>query len=272
MTVDYQLIIESKDEPVDMKSGLTSMQGVSDAVRSVGEAVLTGKVPERKNHKSSVRTTLKNSFKGSYGHKFSLDISDPDLLEKFRSIGPKVFSEIISYFIGEALYKDVVVSDSAQAIIDSMSNISEKITEILRMSPLKNAHDVTEKFYFNVKIEHEYNRDTKSIAYFDSDSAKTLRAKRSKDQKTIEASITRFNILTGNGRLQLKNADETVAFGFDAKYRDIRIKLKDILLKNMSENNIKGDNEWLCIKLVVQAIEVSQGRVVKYIIKGFHEK
>lgn len=272
MTVDYQLIIESKEEPVDMKSGLTSMQGVSDAVRSVGEAVLTGKVPERKNHKSSVRTTLKNSFKGSYGHKFSLDINDQELLEKFRNIGPKIFSEVISYFIGEALYRDVRVSGSAQDIIDSMSNISDKIIEILRMSPLKNAHDVTEKFHFNVKIEHEYNRDTKSIAYFDLDSARTLRAKRSRDQIIIEASITRFNILTGNGRLQLKNADETVAFGFDVNYRDIKIKLKDILLENMSENNRRGDKDWLCIRLAVQKMEVSQGKVVKYIIKGFHEK
>lgn len=272
MTVDYQLIIESKDEPVDMKSGLTSMQGVSDAVRSVGEAVLTGKVPERKNHKSSVRTTLKNSFKGSYGHRFSLDVNDQDLLSKFRDIGPKVFSEVISYFIEEALYRDVVVSDSAQVVIDSMSGISDKIIDTLRMSPLKNAHDVTEKFNFNVKIEHEYNRDTKSIAYFDSDSAKTLRARRFRDQKIIEASITRFNILTGNGRLQLRGADETIAFGFDVRYKDIIMRLKDILLKNMSENNRKGDGDWLCIRLTVQTIEVSQGRVVKYIITGFHEK
>ena len=31
---------------------------------------------------------------------------------------------------------------------------------------------------------------------------------------TITAAITRINIHTGNGRIQLKNSNETIAFGF----------------------------------------------------------
>lgn len=72
MTLNLDLVIETEEDSIDMKAGLESMQGVSDAVRCIAESVLTEKVPKRHTSKSKVRTSLKKSFKGSYGHIFSL--------------------------------------------------------------------------------------------------------------------------------------------------------------------------------------------------------
>ncbi len=59
MTIYFDLVIETEDDSVDMKAGLVSMQGVSDAVRCVAELILTEKVPERQSSKSKVSITMK---------------------------------------------------------------------------------------------------------------------------------------------------------------------------------------------------------------------
>ncbi|WP_346209027.1 hypothetical protein [Aeromonas salmonicida] len=81
MTINLDLVIETKEDTVDMKAGLASMLGVSDAVRCIAETVLTEKTPKRQAYNGNVRTSLKNSFKGSYGHIFSLDVHDQSLIK-----------------------------------------------------------------------------------------------------------------------------------------------------------------------------------------------
>lgn len=64
-----------------MKSGLTTMQGVSDAVRLIAETVATDEVPSKNTSRSSVRTRLKN-FSGSYGQMFSVEAFEDEAIKK----------------------------------------------------------------------------------------------------------------------------------------------------------------------------------------------
>lgn len=60
---------------------------------------------------------------------------------------------------------------------------------------------------------------------------KFYKQKRTSKKIDIIASIARLNINTGNGRLLLKDADETVAFGFGVGYRDVNMEAKNYFQK-----------------------------------------
>ena len=84
MSINFDVVIDTPENSVDMKSGLDTLQGVSDATCCIAEVILTEKTPKRQTHKRKIRTTLKQSFKGSYGHIFSLDIFDTKIKDKFN--------------------------------------------------------------------------------------------------------------------------------------------------------------------------------------------
>lgn len=94
MSINFDVVINTTEDSVDMKSGLDTLQGVSDATRYIAETILGERVPERQTHKARVRTTLKQTFSGSYGQKFSIDIFDDKLQNRFNKIGKAVFSEL----------------------------------------------------------------------------------------------------------------------------------------------------------------------------------
>jgi hypothetical protein len=273
MMINLDLVIETPDDSVDMKAGLASMQGVSDAVRCIAESVLTEKVPERKTSKSNVRTSLKRSFRGSYGHIFTLDVHDVELQKKLNRIGRSAFVELIGYFISESLYRDPnQLSLKAQKILNGLGETADKIVQQLRVSSLENIHAISIKFNHDIKIRHRISRDEQTvIANFDRNSAKVLQAKQSHEKFDLTVVITRLNIHTGNGRLQIEGADETVAFGFGIEYKEVNVKAKKVFSENLDHNNGLEKDKWKYLKIVVSPIKLKDDRVVKYIVKGFYE-
>lgn len=274
MAINLDLVIKTDDDTVDMKSGLTTMQGVSDAVRCVAEAVLTEKVPERQTSKSSVRTSLKKSFKGSYGQIFSLDVHDEDLRKKLNRIGHATFIELIGYFINEALYKDEApISPKAEKIITNLGDSAERIVHQLRVSSLENIHDISVKFNHDILIRHRISRDQQAlIASFDKDSAKALQAELSAKSVDLVVSVTRLNIHTGNGRLQIQGDQETVAFGFSHAYREIGVRFKKIFSRNLDHNNGLGQDKWQYLRISASPVTLRDGRIIKYIVNGVHDE
>lgn len=272
MSIELDLIIDSADESVDMKSGLESMQGVSDAVRRTAEAILSGKTPKRQSHKDSVRTSLKRSFKGSYGHTFSLDIYDEELSKKLSDMGRATFLELMKHFLLESIYQHVEdISPDAQKYIDSLGSTSEEIVKQLRISSLKKIHDVPSKFHYDIKVRYLDERGRKFIiGKFDSNSAMVLHVKESSESHEIMISVTRLNIHTGNGRLQIKGHNETVAFNFGIEYKDVDIEAKKFFSENLNYNNGIPESKWQYLRVIVIPLTLPHGEIVKYIVKGFH--
>lgn len=273
MPINLDLVIESEDSLVDMKAGLDSMQGVSDAVRCISETILTEKVPKRQHSKGKVRTSLKRSFKGSYGHIFSLDIYDASVQKKLNSIGTPAFVELIAYFISESLYQESnPLSTRAQKVIEKLAGKAEELVNQLRQSALENIHEISNKFDHDIKVRYRKSRDSQTvIAKFDRDTAKVLLATPSNEKYDIKAIVTRLNIHTGNGRLQLENADETVAFGFDIHYKSVRLEAKKLFSENLNHNNGIAKDDWEYLRLSVSPLKLRDGKIVKYIVKGFYE-
>lgn len=272
MSIDFDVVIDSPEYSIDMKSGLDTLQGVSDATRYIAETVLTGQVVKRQSHKSNVRTTLKQSFKGSYGHVYSLDIYDEELKKEFRKIGSATFAEIMTYFISESLYLETrELSFKAQNIIDKLGQVAEGLIKQLRVSSLENIHEISAKFDHDVKLRYRKNRnDQTTLATFNKSTVLALQAKESNDTFDVTACITRLNINTGNGRLFLKGATETVAFGFGIEYKSVTLKAKKKFSENLDINNGLNSENLIYLNISVRPIKLKDGKIVKYIVKGFY--
>ena len=273
MSINFDVVIDTEEHEVDMKSGLDTLQGISEATRLISETVLTEHVPQRLSHKSNVRTTLKQSFKGSYGHVFSLDLYDEALEKRFKRIGRQTFTELTSYFISEALYQESnELSKKAAKIIDQLGDKSGNLISQLRISSLRNVHEISTKFGHDVKFRYRQNRNTQTeIAKFNKTTVLSLQAHQVKKLIQVEACVTRLNINTGNGRLLLKGSLETVPFGFGIEYREVVITAKKLFSENLNHNNGIPKDEWKYLRIGVQPVKLQDGKLVKYIVRNFYQ-
>ncbi|TRX01165.1 hypothetical protein [Candidatus Methylobacter oryzae] len=272
MSIDFDVVIDSPEHSIDMKSGLETLQGVSETTRYIAETVLTGNIVKKQFHTSKIRTILKQSFKGSYGHIYSLDIYDEKLEKKFRKIGQAIFSEIMTYFINESLYLETrELSEKAQNIIDTLGEKAEGLIKQLRVSSLENVHEISTKFGHDVKLRYRKSRVSQTtLAIFNKSTLQALQAEESSDIFDVRVSITRLNINTGNGRLLLKDTTETVAFGFGIEYKAVTLEAKKKFSENLNHNNGLNSEDWIYLKIEVKPIKLKDGKIVKYIVKGFY--
>lgn len=272
MAINLDVVIDTPEEAVDMKAGLDTLQGVSDATRYIAETVLTERTPQRLTHKGKVRTTLKQSFKGSYGHIFSLDIFDEELDKKFKRIGRTAFAELISYFLSEAMYLETrQLTAKAQASLDGLGETAEQLVTQLRVSALENIHEISTKFNHEVKVRFRRSRDDQTIlASFNKVTAEALQAEESDEKADIVVSITRLNINTGNGRLLIQGENETVAFGFGMEYKAVRLDAKKKFSENLNHNNGLESKNWKLLRISATPIKLRDGRIIKYLVRGIY--
>ncbi|WP_104047691.1 hypothetical protein [Vibrio jasicida] len=278
MSVNFDVWIESEDFSVDMNTGLETLRGASEVTRKVAGTLLNEKVPKQLMAENKVRTKLRKNFKGSFIQTFSLEIEDVELKARFRRIGKVTFTELVSYFIHEALYlESEELTKKAKNVLDNLGDdLSEELISELRVSALSHLHAVSTHFGKDVKLRYRQNRDKQQIlATIDRSTGATLKPKTNRNSLEIEASITRLNINTGNGRLQLRGADETVAFGFplQVKFIEQNRALKQKFSDNLHVNNGLGaDREnWKTLRLKAHTQTTSSGRIIKYIIEGIFD-
>ncbi|ELN6883740.1 hypothetical protein ACSTKO_08860 [Vibrio parahaemolyticus] len=273
MSISFDVVIASDDYSVDMNSGLDTLKGASEATRQIATTILEERVPERLSSESKVRTNLKKSFKGSFGQQFSIDIYDVDVQKRLNKIGKKAFVELISYFINEALYQESLeLSPKAKKVLKDLGvKLEEKLIKQLQRSSLDHLHTVSNNFNQDVKLRYRQSRDKQTtLAKVDRATHATLKPRTDRTKRDITASITRLNINTGNGRLQIQGADETVAFGFPVtkKYLELKVAAKTPFSENLHTNNSRPREEWETLQLRVHTQTTSTGRVIKYIIEG----
>lgn len=270
MSINMDLVISTSDDSVDMKTGLDTMSGVSGSVQTIAETILLKKAPHRNSGKKKVRTTLKKTFKGSYGQNFSIDVYDDELSKRLRSITRPVFVELISYFFAESLYKESgELSQRASKVVEDLGNEANELVRQLRKSPLNKLHEVSRKFNLEVKVRYKKSRyDQIVLGEFDRSTAEAVDAKKSREQYWINAGISRFNINTGNGRLVVKGHEDTVAFGF-AQYKNLTMTAKKVFTENLNFNNGLEVEDYKYFDLWVSPVKLKDGTVVKYMVKGY---
>lgn len=273
MTIPLEVVISSPTDSVDMKAGLDTLQGVSDAARKIGETVLGNHLAQRLHHNGGVRTTLKKTFKGSYGQSFTLDVHDAEYRKALKRLGNSVLVELVRYFLNEAMYEDGVdLSEKAQEKIDRMGVLAVDLVQEIRTSCIPNIHEVPKKFGHSVVVRYRRNKDLReTISHFNERTSLVLLAETDPVEIELIAGITRFNINTGNGRLQVRHEKETSAFGFSGAYAEVRFEAKKVFSNNLDFNNGIDPDKWKYIRLVVNPVKLKDGRVIKYIVKRYYE-
>lgn len=273
MSLNFDAVVNTEENEIDMKAGLNTFAGASDAVRCVIETIVTEKVPERQTSKGKVRTLLKHSFKGSYGIAFSVEVCDPKFAARFQKISRATYAELVSYYLKEAMYTQVEnLSPAAQLIVDRLGEEkSDELIAQLRKSALGNMHDISTKFNQDFKLRYRFSRDRQLVlAAFNQETAKVLDAGESKERIEITAGITRLNTKTGNGRLQLEDGLETVAFGFNTEYTNVKLEAKKRFSNNLDKNNGLPKDQWEFLNLSVSPVKLKDGKVIKYIVKAVY--
>lgn len=270
MELELDLVIDTPDFAVDMKSGLTTMQGVSDAVRLITETVATDEVPTRNTSRSSVRTRLKKNFRSSYGQVFSVAAYDEEAIKRLSSVGKDSLAEIIEYYLAEAFYQDYTnLSPNVRLIINNLGDKSTTLIKALRKRTLiDNIHNVSNNFGYDVKVRYRKNEsEIQELQTFTEETYEKMSAKESNKVLELEVLITRFNTFTGNGRLQIKGKRETVAFGIYA-YKVMDLTTRKLFSKNLDDNNgITEKEDMKYLKIKVTSLQKKDGDVVKYLVR-----
>lgn len=143
----------------------------------------------------------------------------------------------------------------------------------MRESPLRNIHEVPKKFGYKVLLNRRssaHNREV--LVQFDKETSLVLDAKKTDERVTLLASIRRLNTNTGNGRLQVKGGEETVAFGFSTMYRDVRLATKKKFSENLDYNNGIDIEHWKYLEIIAAPVKLQDEKIVKYIVLGFHDE
>jgi len=275
MPINFDVVIDTPDPSLDMKAGLETFQGISDATRLIAETILKEHVPQRLSYRGKVRTNLKKSFKGSYGQIFDLEFYDQGLQDKFDRIGKPAFLQLMQYFLNESLYEDQdsnELSPKAHKVLEKLGDVADHLVKKLRMSSLEQIHQVSVKFGYDTRLRFRKSSENQIlIAKFDTETVKAIEATEDQEIVDLTVSITRLNIHTGNGRFVEKGKYETVAFGFAAEYRLIRLAAKKLFSENLDHNNGLDQEQWKTLIVSARAIKLRDGKVIKYIVTSFRQ-
>lgn len=267
MNINFDVVIKSDDHQVDMDYGLKTLAGTSRVVSTMAEAILKKEVSERRTSVNDIRTQLKQSFKSSYGQNFCIEVNDPVLKRKLKKMGHDVFCEVISYYISESMFLEAnKLSSAAQDVVNDLNDIEDKLLEVLRRG-LIDMHKITTMSSFNVELNHHPRGNRQRIATLTPKTAKHItETEEGTSEYQIDVIFTRFNSMTGNGRLIVRNDDKTTAFGLAKGLRFVPLHFKKKITENLHKNNGLTKQNWQYVTLTVHDLKLAGGEVVKYFI------
>lgn len=272
------IVIGSPNNSVDMKTGLETLDGASETLWHISEALLVDKVSTKHGKKDSprakVKTDLQQTFSGSYGQRFSINIIDSNAQKAFNKLTHQTFVELTTYFMNEAMYQDTKeLSDKANEKLKELGDNAERLVKQLRKSSLLRTHSALSNFGYETKIRHRRrNHGITQLVALNEDTLNSLKAVKQEQSVEIEAAITRLNINTGNGRMQLRNEGDTVAFGSKSPYKNVLMSTKRTLSKALDHNNTsKSSDNWRYLTFEAIPIVRHDGKVLKYLYTGIKE-
>lgn len=152
MRVNYDVVIKSGDDEVDMEYGLDTLAGTAEVTCLLAEAILRKVIIKRRSHVNPARAVLKRNFIGSYGQNFDLVINEAELISELRKISKPVFNEVMSFFISQSLYLESrELSDEAEEVVKGLSDIEDELICRIR-APLKRMHEINLKKNYNIEL------------------------------------------------------------------------------------------------------------------------
>ncbi|QRG80182.1 hypothetical protein [Citrobacter sp. R56] len=266
MTVNYDLVIKSGDNAVDMDYALDTLAGASDVTCLLAEAILRKKVVKRRTESSPARAILHQSFKSSYGQNFELIIDDPKLNARLVEITNPVFTEIMSFYISEALYiQNPPLSANALHYIKELEEMEDELVNRIR-NPLRKMHEVNNRQKWDIEFNYKSGLQKRKIVNLDARTLSNLTyTKIERERINVIAVVTRFNSRTGNGRLVLEGENDTIAFGFFVPYGTVSGAQRKIMSLNLYVNTGRRE-DFTYLKMSVSKVVIKSGETIKYLV------
>ncbi|EPY6968853.1 hypothetical protein ACXEHL_003754 [Klebsiella pneumoniae] len=264
--VNYDVVIKSGEEPVDMDYALDTLGGASEVTCLLAEAILQKKVVKRRTSANSARAVLHQSFQSSYGQNFALAIDDPIMKARLVEITNPVLAEIMGFYIAEAMYMEPsALSARARHYIDELDYLEDEIVSRIR-NPLIRMHKINYRCNWDVDFNFKPDGRQRKIVTLNTRTAANLtHTSVQRERFNIVAMVTRFNSRTGNGRLVLRDENETVAFGFAMPLGMVPPAQKKMVSLNLHNNNGRGDN-YIYLSMTVSRVVIMSGETVKYAV------
>lgn len=255
-------------EELEMTSGIKVFSGASDITQITASTILDDSVPKKSTSIHGLRNIFKHTFDGSFGQKFCVRIEDPEKITRFNEIGKTVFFDVMSYYISKGMGE--VHNLTNQASIDLANELEPLERTLLNriQDPIENMHRTVDKQGYNVLLRRRTPQRKIIIAKMDSATLYNINIEHESPQPVQEnVIITRFNMLTGTGRLLLDRQSDSIAFRHALNWEHVLQSQKNKFSRNLDVNNRGGRDAF--IPITISAIELRNhiGELKTYIIQ-----
>ncbi|MCK7459579.1 hypothetical protein [Idiomarina aminovorans] len=272
--IKFKLTVDTDEYKTDMGSTSLALKGVSDTFEITTEALADDRVRQVKTQTSSASAWLESSFDSSYGLNFKVTLTD-EAEASLRGIHDSVISEFISYITADILnLEQKELSDEAAELIASHNDIEESLKSRL-WQPVKNMHAVTQKTGKVLKLYRTLQGNRKEeISQITEETYRYLTEKRvERNPEHLVVAVTRFNSLTGNGRLIIGDDRVTVAFSIPKSNHDDDVEFQaKVISQNLLDNTDVSADEREFLNVTGRRVKLNDGRTVKIYIDSVEDE
>lgn len=244
---------------LDFYHGSKALEGTSEAIAVLSNVILNREVVTKVPSIEGINAIFRNSYEGSFGQRFELKIVGPRQKDNYHKIGERAFFDVLRFYLSRPLMTDFEFAMmKSRHIVEELSEHHSSIMKRL-YNPFLKLHKPIEEQHYSVTLK----RARTSIVRYDESSLGNLTREIIDDNRiVIQASITRFNRLTGTGRMILEEDSESISFEPAILWRDFPMPQKKKLSRNLDANN-QVEN-FTTLTLEVTAIRNYLGEVKKY--------
>ena len=249
---------DEKFTELDFYYGSKALEGTSEIITVLTNAILNQEVVTKIPSIEGINASFRNNYEGSFGQKFILKIVGDEQQKAFRAMGENAFFDLVSFYLSRpSMVPYEFTMNRSKKIADGMKELYIPLMKRLHI-PLLKLHKPIEEQNYKVLLKRkrtelvEYNPKT-----LDNLEIETL----DKERMVIQASVTRFNRLTGTGRVILEEDSESISFEPAINWRGFPDKQKKKLSRNLDANN--QADEFTTLKLEVTIIRNYFGAIKK---------
>ena len=249
---------EAEFEELDFYYGAKAIEGTSEVVSLVADTILNRTLTKQIPSIEGIRANFKKSFVGSFGQRFELNITGTEQVRVLEWLGEDGFFQIMQHYIGQAVGVDYEITNPialswANTYIEDDVDLIQKIR-----NPLLRLHKPIERQGYKIKL----NKRRTTISTFNDSTFQYLSHEITEAEPvTIAAVITRFNKLTGTGRLILGADEKSISFAPARSWRIFPQRQRKFFSRNLDLNN--GSENFTPINLEVIRV-LGRNDVVKH--------
>ena len=225
---------EANFTDLDFYYGAKALEGTSEVVALVAHTILNRTLAKQVPSIEGIRANFKRSFIGSFGQKFELAITGAEQVRVLEWIGEDGFFQIMKHYIGQAVGVDHQITKPA-AVSWARTYIEDEVDLIQRIrEPLLRIHKPIESQGYRIVL----NKRRSPISVFNNDTYQYISHEFTEYQRIqITAVITRFNKITGTGRLILSEDEKSVSFAPARTWQMFPAEQRKVFSRNLHQNN-----------------------------------